>query len=428
MHSKRASDMEIFRICPVSQVFSPKKEENRSLKIGIYGGAFDPFHNGHLSMIRGAIASKKVDRVLVIPTGMPCFKPARNVTLSPYRFYMVKQALKDEPKCDVCDIEQVFGEPSYTLTTLKNLRKQKVVSDKDELYFICGSDLLFEFESWWKPEEILKQAKLLCALRPGIDEGQARNQAMHLEEIFDTKIKFFPIEGVEVASSVLRKDADWEKEKTIPDSVRKFIRTHDLYCEDAPLMHVSDETYKLLMKHCFTLFHEMSGKRLLHSINVCVLSARYALRFGADPDKCALAGLLHDCAKELPEQQQIELAAKIIHGYVPGKQILHSPAGAVYAKEHYGIEDQEILDAIQYHTIGREIMTITDKIVYLADKVEPGRDYDDLSMIRRYAENDLNAALIECYCAIKESFARKGLAIHEDTKKSLAYLLANRSQ
>ena len=73
-------------------------------------------------------------------------------------------------------------------------------------------------------------------------------------------------------------------------------------------------------------------------------------------------------------------------------------------------------------------MTITDKIVYLADKVEPGRDYDDLSMIRRYAENDLNAALIECYCAIKESFARKGLAIHEDTKKSLAYLLANRSQ
>ena len=222
------------------------------MKIGIYGGAFDPFHNGHLSMIRGAIASKKVARVLVIPTGMPCFKPARNVTLSPYRFYMVKQALKDEPKCDVCDIEQVFGEPSYTLTTLKNLRKQKVVSDKDELYFICGSDLLFEFESWWKPEEILKQAKLLCALRPGIDEGQARNQAMHLEEIFDTKIKFFPIEGVEVASSVLRKDADWEKEKTIPDSVRKFIRTHDLYCEDAPLMHVSDETYKLLMKHCFT--------------------------------------------------------------------------------------------------------------------------------------------------------------------------------
>ena len=101
------------------------------MKIGIYGGAFDPFHNGHLSMIRGVIASKKVDRVLVIPTGMPCFKPARKVTLSPYRYYMVKAALKDEPKCEVCDIEQVFGEPSYTVTTLKNLRKQKVVSDKE---------------------------------------------------------------------------------------------------------------------------------------------------------------------------------------------------------------------------------------------------------------------------------------------------------
>lgn len=377
-------------------------------------------------MIRGAIASKKVDRVIVIPTGMPCFKPARKVTLSPYRFYMVKAALKDEPKCEVCDIEQVFGEPSYTVTTLKNLRKQKVVSDKDELYLMCGSDILFEFESWYKPDEILKQAKLLCALRPGIDEGQAKNQAMHLEEVFDTKIKFFQIDGIEAASSILRTRAEWESSEELPDAVRTFIHTHDLYCEDSPLMNVSDEMYALLMKHCFTLFRELSGKRLLHSMNVCVLATRYAMRFGADPDKCALAALLHDCAKELPEKQQIELAAKIIHGYVPGKQILHSPAGAVYAAEHYGVTDQEVLDAIQFHTVGREIMTITDKIVYLADKLEPSRDYDDLTLIRKYAETDLDAALIECYCAIRESFAKKGMLIHEDTKKSLAYLLANR--
>ena len=135
----------------------------------------------------------------------------------------------------------------------------------------------------------------------------------------------------------------------MPQAVKEFIENHGLYCEDSPLMHVSDEMYKTLMKHCFTLFHEMSGKRLLHSINVCVLATRYAVRFGADPDKCALAALLHDCAKELPEDEQIALSAKIIHGYIPGKQILHSPAGAVYAREHYGVEDQEVLDAIQFH-------------------------------------------------------------------------------
>ena len=398
------------------------------MRIGIYGGAFDPFHNGHLSMIRGAIKSKKVDRVLVIPTGMPCFKPARKVTLSPYRFYMVKAALKDEPKCEVCDIEQVFGEKSYTVETLKNLRKEKVVSDKDELFLMCGSDLLFEFESWYLPEEILAQAKLLCALRPGIDEGQARNQAAHLEEVFGTKVKFFQIDGVEVASSAIRSRADWSSETGIPDAVREFIKCHDLYCEDAPLLHVSDEMYQTLMKHCFTLFRELSGKRLLHSMNVCVLATRYAMRFGADPDKCALAALLHDCAKELPEKVQIDLAAKIIHGYIPGKQILHSPAGAVYAREHYGVEDQEVLDAIQFHTVGREVMTITDKIVYLADKLEPARDYDDLTEIRRCAETDLDAAMIECYLAIKESFGKKGMEIHEDTKKSLAYIRAHRGE
>ncbi|MBR5938486.1 MAG: nicotinate (nicotinamide) nucleotide adenylyltransferase [Clostridiales bacterium] len=393
------------------------------MKIGIYGGAFDPFHNGHLSMIRGALASKKVDRVIVIPTGMPPFKPARKVTLSPYRYYMVKAALKDEPNCEVSDIEQVFGEPSYTVTTLKNLRKKKVVSEKDELFLMCGSDILFEFESWYKPKEILEQATLLCALRPGIDEGQARNEASHLEEVFDTKVKFFKIEGVEVASSKLRSDGKFDN---VPEAVKTFIETHGLYCEDSPLVHVSDEMYKTLMKHCFTLFHEMSGKRLLHSINVCVLATRYAIRFGADPDKCALAALLHDCAKELPEDEQIALSAKIIHGYIPGKQILHSPAGAVYAKEHYGVEDQEVLDAIQFHTIGREVMTMTDKIVYLADKVEPARHYDDLTEIRRLAETDLDGALIECYCAIRESFGAKGQEIHEDTKKSLKYLLEHR--
>ena len=361
------------------------------MKIGIYGGAFDPFHNGHLSMIRGALLSKKVDRVIVIPTGMPCFKPARKVTLSPYRYYMVKAALKDEPDCEVCDIEQVFGEPSYTVTTLKNLRKKKVVSEKDELFLMCGSDILFEFESWHKPKEILEQATLLCALRPGIDEGQARNEASHLEEVFDTKVKFFKIDGVEVASSKLRSDGKFDN---VPEAVKDFIENHGLYCEDSPLMHVSDEMYKTLMKHCFTLFHEMSGKRLLHSINVCVLATRYAVRFGADPDKCALAALLHDCAKELPEDEQIALSAKIIHGYIPGKQILHSPAGAVYAREHYGVEDQEVLDAIQFHTIGREVMTMTDKIVYLADKVEPARHYDDLTEIRRLAETDLDGALL----------------------------------
>lgn len=379
-------------------------------------------------MIRGAIKSKKVDRVLVIPTGMPCFKPARKVTLSPYRFYMVKAALKDEPKCEVCDIEQVFGEKSYTVETLMNLRKEKVVSDKDELFLMCGSDLLFEFESWYLPEEILAQAKLLCALRPGIDEGQARNQAAHLEEVFGTKVKFFQIDGVEVASSAIRSRADWSSETGIPDAVREFIKCHDLYCEDAPLLHVSDEMYQTLMKHCFTLFRELSGKRLLHSMNVCVLATRYAMRFGADPDKCALAALLHDCAKELPEKVQIDLAAKIIHGYIPGKQILHSPAGAVYAREHYGVEDQEVLDAIQFHTVGREVMTITDKIVYLADKLEPARDYDDLTEIRRCAETDLDAAMIECYLAIKESFGKKGMEIHEDTKKSLAYIRAHRGE
>ena len=173
---------------------------------------------------------------------------------------------------------------------------------------------------------------------------------------------------------------------------------------------------------------ELAYGRFIHTLDVASTAAALAMCYGADMDKAETAGLLHDCAKELPEDEQIALSAKIIHGYIPGKQILHSPAGAVYAREHYGVEDQEVLDAIQFHTVGREVMTITDKIVYLADKLEPARDYDDLTEIRRCAEPDLDAAMIECYLAIKESFGKKGMEIHEDTKKSLAYIRAHRGE
>jgi len=396
------------------------------LKVGIYGGAFDPFHKGHLSMIRGAIASGAVDQVIVIPTGMPPFKPARAASLSPYRYYMTLDALKDEPHCTVSDIEQVFGEPSYTVRTLDLLREKKIVHAKDKLYLMCGTDILFDFDSWYEPKSILEKATLLVAKRPGIPDDQVKEAVSHIESTFSTKIHFFDIKGVEVASSEIRIEENYEDD--VPESVAKFIRRHDLYAHDAPLSGVSDAMYAKLIELSFRLFDELSEKRLLHSMNTAIVATRYAVRFGVNPDQCAIAGLLHDCAKELPLETQIALSAKIITEYIPGKEILHSPAGAQYAHEHFGVEDKVVLDAIQYHTVGREIMTPVEKVVYLADKLEPSRDYDDLSTIRSYAEKDLNAALIECYCAIKESFARKGKCIHEDTQKSLAYLLANRSQ
>ena len=156
----------------------------------------------------------------------------------------------------------------------------------------------------------------------------------------------------------------------------------------------------------------LGEKRLLHTLNVGYLSAELAVRFGADPDKALLAGALHDCAKELDIDSQREMAADYCGDLFTDKKLLHSPAGAVFARESFGEKDVEILDAICYHTTGRGNMSSLEKIVYLADKIEPARDYMDLVPIRKMAETDLDEACRMTALAIKAKTESLGKVIH----------------
>ena len=237
-------------------------------------------------------------------------------------------------------------------------------------------------------------------------------QTERLEKIFGfvPDIEVFEIDGIEVASSDMRSKNDFSD---APKTVREFIKTHDLYPVSNPLDLVSDETVEKFNEDAIKLYRFLGEKRLLHTLNVGILSVRYAGIYDENLcDRALIAGELHDCAKELDEHQQMEMAYERAGDTFTEKKIVHSPAGAVMAQREFDVTDPGILDAITYHTTGRGNMTLLDKIVYLADKLEPSRTYADLSKERELALTDIDAALKLCVKSVKKKFDSRGQQIH----------------
>lgn len=144
---------------------------------------------------------------------------------------------------------------------------------------------------------------------------------------------------------------------------------------------------------------QLKYSRFLHTMGVTFTATSLAMRYGADAKKAELAGLLHDCAKYIPvdEMERICEEGKLeISSFERGNSaLLHSKAGSVLARTKYGVTDKEVLDAIRYHTTGRPGMTLLDKIVFVADYMEPGREEAlDLAEVRPLAFQDLDQALL----------------------------------
>ncbi|MBO7426043.1 MAG: bis(5'-nucleosyl)-tetraphosphatase (symmetrical) YqeK [Clostridiales bacterium] len=391
------------------------------MKVGLFGGSFDPFHNGHLSMIEGAL--KAVDKIVVIPSARNPFKHGKILNAAPYRYYMTVDAVERfGDKVIVSDVEFFIPGISYTLNTIKALLKNNKIndlvdSDNVELFWICGSDILPTFDKWYEPDEILDRVDLLVARRPGQDEDFEAN-VKRIEDLYDTRITVFDIDGIDVSSSGFRKE---KNEDQIPQEVKTFIKTNALYSADW-LENVSDKAMEGFLEYAIELYPLLKRERLLHTINTAILAVKYAVMYGGDPDKALIAGILHDCAKELPDEQQRKMAIKDSGESYDIKKLWHGPAGALMAKKQFGIKDEEILDAIRYHTTAREKMTITDKVVYLSDKIEPARTYDDLTEVRAAADKDLELGLILCVSAFVEKSKRKGMKLHHNTKGFLSTL------
>ncbi|WP_276838271.1 bis(5'-nucleosyl)-tetraphosphatase (symmetrical) YqeK [Anaerovibrio lipolyticus] len=160
--------------------------------------------------------------------------------------------------------------------------------------------------------------------------------------------------------------------------------------------------------------------RFIHSVGVAESAVYLAERFGVDVEKARIAGLLHDCARQYPNEQLISEADKrhISYGEVEKSMplLLHGYIGAELIREEYGVEDEEIAQAIYRHTVGGAAMTDLDKIIYFADMIEPARDYPAVEHLRELSKTvSLDEMVLAGLSQSIEFVLNKNHLIHPDT-------------
>lgn len=160
----------------------------------------------------------------------------------------------------------------------------------------------------------------------------------------------------------------------------------------------------------------LSPRRLRHCYGVRDTAVQLARRYGADVVQAAVAGLLHDCARELPRNNLLNIvhSSGIVVNDLERDEpvLLHAPAGAIVAQQDYGIDDPAICQAIRLHTTGGATMTLLDKIIFLADYIEPGRTFPGVDNLRRLAKQDLDQAVLAAFDQTLRFLLQKGRLIH----------------
>lgn len=175
-------------------------------------------------------------------------------------------------------------------------------------------------------------------------------------------------------------------------------------------------------KMTYKLKKALDAQRYAHTLGVEETARTMALRFGEDEERAALAGLLHDCAKCLSLGQMVKAAKGVPLDPMmkESKALMHAVAGMCLAESVYGVSDPAVLSAIRWHTTGRSGMTRLEKIIYLADMIEPNRKpYEGLEEIRALCAEDLDAAMHRALAMSLEHVRRQGKSLHPDTLAAL---------
>ena len=359
-------------------------------KIGILGGTFNPIHNGHLALGTAAMEQYDLEEVWLMPSKLPPHKSHFAMLSEEHRLAMTALGAETNDKFTVSDFELKREGLTYTVDTLELLIKEY---PDVKFYFIIGGDSLVNFLKWWRPERILELATLLAAGRAGLEAEQVSLAAEKLRkqfpnaEIGTVVLSDYPISSNEIREAYFTGEP--ERVATyLPEAVSAYLREHRLYGK-VTFSELDAEMQRVLPR-----------KRYLHSVAVAHLAAAYAVSLGHDPERALLAGILHDCAKAYTDDQLVADCDKYAISVTEVERrngfLLHGKLGAYYARKHYFITDEEILSAISYHTTGRPGMTDLEKVVFLADYLEPFRTQPTtpaLNEIRQIAFWDIDKAV-----------------------------------
>lgn len=381
------------------------------MKIGVFGGTFNPVHTGHVRLAGICSANAGLDKLLIIPAATPPHKTAVKIPDDEHRLEMLKIAFADTPNAEISDIELRRGGRSFTIDTLNILRD---IYQGDELFLIVGSDMFYTLESWYLAEEIRPLATVLTMAREQnellkLHEEQNRLDALGWKTVVFEEPPF-------VASSTEVRSGDLA---LVPDEIADYVAQNGLYGLDADSYPWDFDRYDKLARET------LSEYRYYHSVCVAERAAELALRFGDSAAICRVAGILHDICKETPRELQLQLLSgsdKISDKtFMSQPEIWHGYAAAEYIRRELNIKSRSILNAVRFHTTARAAMSLTEMIVYLSDLTSKDRDYPELEELRAITNESLRDGMITSL-----SYFRRTLSVFcDETKEAMNYYLGS---
>lgn len=392
------------------------------MKIGIYGGTFNPPHLGHLAAARAAAAVLKLDKLIFVPAGIPPHKamPA-DAPSDRQRLEMVTIAadqLRMPELTYVWDEELNRPGKSYTSDTLEEAKKKWPDA---ELWLLMGTDMFLSLQTWHEPETVMSLAGICAFGRTEADSEELfEPQRKYLSETYGAKIVTVSIPDlVDISSTEIRQVlAAGNGENYLSSSVYGYILREKLYGTSADLKRLNNDDLRCVS------YSMVKAKRLPHIRGTEEEAMHLAERWGADVEQMRRAAILHDCTKYLSLEEHLVICDR--YGVEldtmerTTEKLLHSKTGALMARHIFG-EDDEIFESIFHHTTAKADMTLGGKIIYIADYIEPNRDFEGVEEMRALAYTDLDGAVAMGARMAIEEMREKGRKVHPNTQAAYDY-------
>ena len=381
------------------------------MKIAIYGGSFNPPHLGHVEAARTVASALAPDRLLIVPASVPPHKElADGSPTAQQRLELCRLAFADIPGAEISEMELRREGKSYSYDTVRLLREE---NPDAQLILVVGTDMLLSFEKWYQFRYLLENCTLAVLAR-GEDDLNELRAAAYLRTTYDADVTVLPHEPIAISSETIRERLETRGgEDYLSDAVYADIIRHRYYGARPSLPWLREKVLEHLDEH-----------RVAHVAGCESEAVRLAMHWGEDPELAAEAGILHDITKSLSYDEQLQLCEKygIINdnSELEAPKLLHAKTGAAMARELFGVSDT-VYEAIRWHTTGKPDMSLLEKILYLADYIEPTRDFEGIDELRELAFSDLDGAMVLGLGMTIDEIRRSGREPYVDTLDAYAW-------
>ena len=386
-------------------------------RIGIYGGSFNPPHIGHIQAAKQAVEVLNLDKLLVIPAGIAPHKDMPDNTPTPrHRLDMLRLTLADCPEIEVSDLEVNREGPSYTWETIQHLKE---MYPEACLILFMGTDMFLSIDSWKNSEFILENATLGVFYRGNKGEAQAIEAKKAELEAQGAKVELVQNVVIPISSTQMRRLLAFRCAGAfLPEGVLDYIREHRLYDTRADWKNLPMDKLEQVV------ISLLKPNRVAHVLGCRDTAVELAKHWGADVTDAARAGILHDITKAIDGPLQLTLCeayGKILSDFSRRyPKTLHALTGSLVAKRIFG-ENDAVVSAIEHHTTGKADMNLLEKIIYVADYMEPNRDFPGVEKLRELAFSDIDAALKLGLEMTLEHLKRQGAEVSPASRDALAW-------